>query len=68
MSPEQDRALEDKLTRIGYPEFDTRPGEDDIEMLYIDGHLIGGALYALGLDDEALKALIDETVAVGGQG
>lgn len=57
--------LTDKLKRIGYPEFEVTPGEDEVLMLYVQGHLVGGALYALSLPDEQLKSLIDETV--GGQ-
>lgn len=66
MTPEQEQQLTDKLGNLGYPTFEVLPGEDNVLMLHIDGRLIGGALYALGLSDEQLKALIDETV--GGQG
>lgn len=69
MSEEQNKALTEKLTRIGYSAFEVLPGEDAILMLHINGLFIGGALYALDLPDEQLKALIDETVQVaGGQG
>ena len=54
--------LTEKLTRLGYPTFDVLPGEDSMLMLFIAGKLICGALYALALSDEALKALIEETV------
>lgn len=67
MSEEQNKALTEKLTRIGYSAYEVLPGEDAILMLHVSGHFIGGALYALDLADEQLKALIDETV-VGGQG
>lgn len=67
MTPEQEQALTEKLTRIDCSAFEVLPGEDEILMLHVNGHFIGGALYALELPDEALKALIDETVA-GGQG
>lgn len=62
MTPEQDQALTDKLKALDYPDFDVLPGEDNISMLYIDDHLICGALYALSMDGDALKVLIDETV------
>jgi hypothetical protein len=54
--------LTEKLARLGYPDFDVLPGQDSILMLFIAGKLICGALYALALSDEALKALIVETV------
>ncbi len=60
------QALTDKLKRLGYPDFEVKPGEDKVMMLYIQDHLIGGANYALSLKDDTLKAFIDETVA-GGQ-
>ncbi len=56
-------ALSDKLKQIGYPDFETRPGEEKILMLYVQDHLIGSVEYALSLSDDDLKALIDETVA-----
>lgn len=62
MTPEQEQALTEKLTQLGYPGFDVMPGEDAILMLHIDGHLISSVDYALSLSDETLKALIDETV------
>ena len=63
MTAEQE--LTDKLAGLGYSDFELMPGEEDVLMLHIAGHLIGGALYALSLPDGQLKALIDETV-VGG--
>jgi hypothetical protein len=66
MTPEQEQALTDKMAGIGYPDFDVMPGEESVLMLHVQSKLIGGTLYALGLPDEQLKALIDETVA-GGQ-
>ena len=62
--PKQDPALTEKLSSLGYPDFDVLPGEDSVLMLFIAGKLICGALYALALSDNALKALIDETVPV----
>lgn len=67
MTSEQEQALSEKLTSIGYPAFEMLPGEDSILMLHIADHLICGALYALSMPDEQLKSLIDETVTVGGQ-
>lgn len=52
--PKQDPVLTEKLTNLGYPDFDVLPGEDSVLMLFIAGKLICGAL----------KALIDETVPV----
>jgi hypothetical protein len=60
---EQD-PLAEKLKRLGYPSFEVMPGEEDVLMLHVEGHLIGGAGYALALSDDALKALIDETLEV----
>jgi len=54
--------LAKKLKSLGYPDFEMMPGEDAIEMLYIQGKLICGVNHALSLSDEDLKALIDETV------
>lgn len=69
MTPEQEQSLTEKLTQLGYPTFEVMPGEDQILMLHINGRLICGALYALEMPDEKLKALIDETAQVaGGQG
>lgn len=66
MTAEQEQALTEKLTRIGYSTFEVLPGEDDVLMLHMQGKLIGGALYALSLPDEQLKELIDETMQVAG--
>lgn len=65
MTPDQTQALTDKITSWNYPEPKIEPGEDDVLMLYVCERLICGALYALSMPDEQLKALIDETVAVG---
>lgn len=64
MTPEEKQALTDKMAGLGYPDFEVRPGEDEVLMFYVQGHLIGGALYALSLPDERLKALIDETMQI----
>jgi hypothetical protein len=69
MTSEQEQALTEKLARLGYPDFEVLPGEDEVLMLHIQDRLICGVLHALSLPDEALKSLIDETVQVaGGQG
>lgn len=65
MTEEQEQALSEKLTSLGYPAFEIMPGEDAILMLHIDDHLICGALYALSMPEKLLKLLIDETVASG---
>jgi hypothetical protein len=65
MTAEEKQALTEKLNHIGYSTFETLPGEDDVLMLHVNGSFIGGALYALSLPGEQLKALIDETVAGG---
>lgn len=67
MTAEQEQELTDKLKRIGYPDFAVLPGEENVLMLHVADHLIAGALYALSMSDEQLKALIDETVQAGGQ-
>lgn len=69
MTEAQEQQLTEKLTQLGYPTFEVLHGEDAILMLHIDGRLICGALYALEMPDDTLKALIDETLQVaGGQG
>lgn len=67
MTPEQEQALTETMTRIGYPNFEVLPGEENVLMLHVQEKLIGGALFALSLPDGQLKALIDETVQVEGQ-
>ncbi len=62
METEQEQTLTKKLTELGYATFQVLPGEDEIEMVYIGGHLISSVDYARSLPDEQLKALIDETV------
>lgn len=62
MTPEQE--LTEKLTDLGYPDFQITPGEDELLMLFIDDHLICGVSYALSLSADQLKAFIDETVQV----
>lgn len=62
----QDKALTEKLTRLDYTDFETKLGEEDVPMLYIQGRHICGVDYALEMSDEQLKALIDETVAIPG--
>lgn len=54
----QEQELADKLKNLGYPEFEVMPGEDSVEMLYINGHLICSVAHALSLSDEDLKALV----------
>lgn len=66
MTPEQEQTLQEKMTSLGYPDFAVMPGEDNVLMLYVQEHLICGALYALQMPDAQLKALIDETVQQGG--
>lgn len=69
MATKQDKALAEKLTRLGYTDgIETKPGQEEVVMLYVQGRLISGVDYALSLSDEALKTLIDETVQVGEQG
>lgn len=69
MIAKQDKSLTEKLTRLGYTDgIETKPGQEDVLMLYVQGHLICSVDYALSLSDEQLKALIDETVQVGEQG
>lgn len=57
MIPEKQQALMEKMTDLGYPEFEVMP-EEGVEMLYIGGHLICSVDHALSLSDEGLKALI----------
>lgn len=59
------QALNDKLAALGYTDgIETKPGQEDVLMLYMQGHLISGVDYALSMSDEQLKALVDETVQV----
>lgn len=62
MTEEQEQALTEKMTRLGYPSFEVLPEEENILMLHVDSHLICGALYALSLSDDVLNVLVDETV------
>jgi hypothetical protein len=68
MTPEQDQeqskaaVLTEKLARIDIVGFEVLPGEENVEMLYVQGKLICGVDYALSMPDEQLKALISETV------
>lgn len=62
----QEKALTEKLKRLGYADFETKPGEEDVPMLYIEGRHICGVAYAMEMPEDALKALIDETVATPG--
>lgn len=64
MMPEQEQELAEKLKRLGYSSFEVMPGQDGIEMLYMQGKLICSVDYALSLPEEKLKELIDETLAV----
>jgi len=57
-----DKALKKKMTDLGYPDFETKPGQEDVLMLYVASRLICSVAYALEMPDEQLKALIDETV------
>lgn len=69
MTEEQDKQLEEKMSRIGYPNFDVLPGQDDILMVFVNHRLICGAGYALTVSDDELKALIDGvTAAYANQG
>lgn len=65
MTDEQGQQLTEKLTRLGYPTFEVLPGQEEVLMLHIQSRLICGALYALSMEDEQLKALIADTLAVG---
>lgn len=65
MTPDQEQSLTEKMTNLGYPDFELIPGEDDVLMLHAKDRLICGALYALSMADAELKALLDETVAGG---
>lgn len=61
--------LTEKLTGLGYPEFEIVSEIDEVPMLYIQGCRISGVAHALALEDERLKSLIIETleIAVRGQ-
>ena len=65
MTPEQMQTLTEKVINLGYPEPDIETGEEGVLMLHVCDCFICGALYALSMPDEQLKALIDETVAIG---
>lgn len=60
----QDKALTEKLKRLSYTDFETKPGEEDVPMLYVQGRHICGVDYALEMPDEQLKTLIAETLEV----
>lgn len=66
MTEEQEQALTEKMSRIGYSAFEVLPGEDAILMVHVSDHLICSVSYAMSLPDEQLKALVDETVQAPG--
>jgi len=62
-SKKQDKTLDEKLAALGYTDgIETKPGQEDMLMLYVQEHLICSVSYALEMSDEQLKALLDETV------
>ena len=63
MTEEQDKKLEEKMSRIGYPDFDILPGQDDILMVFVNHSLVCGAEYALTISDDELKSLVVGVVA-----
>lgn len=63
-----DQGVAGKLTAIGYSDFEALNDEEGAAMLYVAGRFICGVTYALALSDEALKALIDETVPIAQAG
>jgi type II secretory pathway predicted ATPase ExeA len=62
----QQKALAKKLERLDYPEFEVKPGREEVAMLYIASRLICAVSHALELPDEKLHALIEETLQYGG--
>jgi hypothetical protein len=68
MASKQEKALAEKMKGLGYvgKSVEMKPGEEDVLMLHVQDCLICGVAYALEMPDDALKALIDETVQVGG--
>lgn len=64
MTTEQEQTLTEKMTQLGYPDLVIMPGQEQVLMLYVHDHLICGALYALSMSDEQLKALLNETVGI----
>jgi hypothetical protein len=61
----REQALNNKLAALGYTDsIETKPGQEDVLMLYMQDHLICSVSYALEMSDEALKVLLDETVKV----
>jgi hypothetical protein len=58
MTPDQEKVLTDKLNQLGHTEFEVLPGDDNILMLHINGHLICSVDHALSLSDDDLKTLI----------
>ena len=64
MASKQDKALTEKLKRLDYTDFETKPGQEDVLMLHVQGRYICGVEYALSMPSEQLKALIAETLEV----
>lgn len=58
--------LREKLTTIGYPDFEIQPGQEEVLMLHVQGRFICSMEYALSMSSEQLQALIAETVAIPG--
>lgn len=59
------QAIKAKLESLSYPDFEIKPGEDGIPMLYIESRLICSVYYALEMPDNKLHALIEETLQYG---
>lgn len=59
---EANAELKKKLKKLGYTDFEMKPGQEDVLMLHMQGCFICSVEYALGMPSEQLKALIDETV------
>ncbi|HEX2615456.1 MAG TPA: hypothetical protein VHL10_08170 [Nitrososphaera sp.] len=65
---EANAELKKRLKKLSYTDFEMKPGQEDVLMLHVQGHLICSVAYALSMSDEQLKALVDETVQVAGEG
>lgn len=63
---EVEAELREKLTKLGYPDFEMKPGQEGVVMLHVQDRLICSVEYALDMLSQQLKSLIDETVQIPG--
>jgi hypothetical protein len=61
---EANAELKKKLKKLGFTNFEMKPGQEDVLMLHVQGRFICSVEYALDMPSEQLKVLIAETLEV----